>query len=134
MKVRHLSIALLTILTQCNPGNHSLLQGSWKTDSVYSYYNGFGFTRHEVEEEPLLHYKPDGNLTMTRGKETRSFFYEMPSGDTLIHRRPDKEILEKYVILKVDKDHLILKREMRPVFKGMNQERSEVRYYSRVSY
>ncbi len=134
MKACYLSIALLAILTGCNPGNHTLLQGSWKTDSVYSYYNGFGFTRHEVEEEPLLHYKPDGNLTMTRGKETRSFFYEIPDGDTLIHRRLDKEILEKYVILKVDKDHLILKREMRPVFGGINQERMEVRYFSRASY
>jgi hypothetical protein len=70
---------------------------------------------------------------MIRGKESRSFSYEMPTRDTLIHRNLDKEILETFIILKVDKDQLILKREMRPVFKGMNQERSEVRYFSRVS-
>ena len=134
MKVRHLSIALLAILTDCNPGNHTLLQGTWKIDSVYSYYNGFGFTRHEVEEEPLLHYKPEGNLTMTRGNETRSFFYEIPNGDTLIHRKSDKGILEKFIIVKLDKDRLILKREMRPVFGGINQERMELRYFSRVSH
>ena len=53
--------------------------------------------------------------------------------DTLIHRNLDKEILETFIILGLDKEKLILKKEMRPVFKGENQERSEVRYYSRVS-
>ena len=127
-------IAFVALFTQCGgPDNHLLLQGTWKTDSIYSYYNGFGFTRRGLEEEPLHHYEQEGRLRMTRGNESRSFFYDMRNGDTLIHRNLDKEILETFLILNLNTNRLVLKKEMRPIFGGIDQERSEVRYFSRVT-
>jgi hypothetical protein len=110
------------------------IEGTWKIDSIYTYYNGYGFTRHDVHEEPVHHYQPDGRLRMTKEKEFRFFFYDLPDEDTLVYRKLDKEMLEKFFIVKIDQRQLVLRKERPPVFGGGNQERYEIKYFSKVKF
>jgi len=50
----------------------------------------------------------------------------------LVHRNAKRNTFEKFIILKLDDEHLILKREMNPIFKGENQERYEIKYFSKA--
>lgn len=86
----------------------------------------------DVHAFPLLHFEPDGRLRMTLDKEFRYFQYEIPHPDTLTYKTQDGVIMEKNIILNVNQTHLVLKKELSPVFKGKNQYRYEVRYFSRV--
>jgi len=125
-------LVFVILLACCAPDKRELLQGSWKIDSVYSFYNGFGFTRTDTEEEPLQHYQPDGRLRMTREAEFRFFLYEMPTSDSLVHRSLDKKMLSKYQVVKLDHERMVLRKEMQPVFPGKGQVRYELKYFSRI--
>jgi hypothetical protein len=118
--------------TQQSSDKKELIIGSWKTDSVYTFYNGFGFTRKDTEEIPLQHYQADGKLKMTRDDESRFFFYSMPVTDSLIQKTLDNKNLGRYKIILLDENRLILKIAKSPLFTGKNQERFEVRYFSRI--
>jgi hypothetical protein len=132
MTVRILLIISAFILIRCDDNRKELLIGTWKTDSVYSYYNGFSLTKHDFEEEPTRRYLANGDLIMTRGSETRNFLYEIKNSDSLIHARTDRQPIEKFVILKVDHNQLVLRKDLIPVFEGKNQERYQIRYLSRI--
>jgi len=132
MNVRIAPLVFAIVLAGCAPDKRELLQGSWKIDSVHSYYNGFGYTRTDTEEEPLQHYQPDGRLRMTREAEFRFFIYEMPTSDSLVHRSLDKKMLSKYQIVQLDPERMVLKKELQPVFPGKGQVRYELRYFSRI--
>jgi hypothetical protein len=69
---------------------------------------------------------------MTRGTEFRFFFYEMPASDSLSHRSLDKKLLSKYQVVRLDAEHMVLRKEMQPVFPGKGQVRYELRYFSRI--
>jgi hypothetical protein len=122
-----------TALFQCaGPDRKVSLEGTWRMDSVYSYYNGFAFTRRNILDEPLHRYKSDGSLTMTLKEESRKFYFSIPVHDSLIHLAPDKSILEKFAIVTLNGHILSLRKTLNPVFKGPQQERYEVRYFSKV--
>ena len=120
-------------LVQCSGrDNMHSLEGTWRMDSVYSYYNGFTFTRKDIQDEPLQRYEPNGSLIMTLKEESRTFYFSMPVPDSLIHLAADKSVIDKFVIIRLDNDILALKKSLNPVFKGPQQERYEVRYFSKV--
>jgi hypothetical protein len=128
-------VFLFLFFIQCMRKDSSKwIEGTWKIDSIYTYYNGYGFTRHDVHEEPVHHYQPDGRLRMTKEKEFRFFFYDLPDEDTLVYRKLDKEMLEKFFIVKIDQRQLVLRKERPPVFGGGNQERYEIKYFSKVKF
>lgn len=126
-----LTFCILTILASCSNRTSEDLYGSWKLDSIHSVYNGFGHTSMDTEHFPLHHYKPEGQLSMTRGDETRYFVYELRS-DTLVHKTKDGSILDKSIIVSLSADLLTLKKELAPVFPGKGQSRYEIKYFSRV--
>jgi hypothetical protein len=126
-------LGLFLVIIQCSKqDNRSLLAGTWRTDSVYSYYNGFGFTQHDAPEEPLHRYDLDGSLTMILRNESRNFLYTMPAHDSLIHLTPENQILGKFQILKLSHKFMALKRLKKTVFTSDRQERYEIRYFSRA--
>lgn len=133
MRARLIFIGLTAFLLACGDvDKKNVLLGTWKTDSIYTFYNGFRFTRHDVQEEPLIHYQEDGKLMMTKNKESRFFSYQIQHWDSLVHRNLNDQVLEKFIIVKLNADQLILREELVPVFRGHNQERYELRYFSRV--
>ena len=128
-----IACGIVATLVQCSGrDNMHSLEGTWRMDSVYSYYNGFTFTRKDILDEPLQRYEPDGSLIMTLKEESRTFYFSMPVGDSLIHLSPDKSVLDKFDIINLDNDILALKKTLNPVFKGAQQQRYEVRYFSKV--
>lgn len=133
MKSVHILLGLTIIITQCSPADNKVsIIGSWKVDSIYTYYNGFGFTRRDVAGEPHLNYQTDGKLKMSKNKESRFFLFELPSQDTVFHRSLNHELLEKFLIQDLNVNRLILRKDLRPVFKGINQQRYEIRYLSKI--
>ncbi|MEO7992515.1 MAG: hypothetical protein ABI663_23390 [Chryseolinea sp.] len=131
MKITLILASLAFLILQCSSDVKTSILGSWKVDSVYTYYNGFSFTRKDIEEEPLLDYLQDGKLKMTKGEESRLFLFEIPNQDSLLHRNSDHSMLEKFFILKLSENQLIVRKEMNPVFRGNNQERYEIKYLSK---
>lgn len=128
-------MVMFVFLLQCNQhkANHKdLVLATWRTDSVYTFYNGFGFMYRDFDEEPLHRYEDDGSLKMLRGNESRTFLYTLPHEDTLVHRNQKRKSYEKFFILQLDEARLVLKKQMKPVFEGRNQERYEIRYLSKV--
>jgi hypothetical protein len=128
-----LLFAVSFMLMRCDrpPDTSLIVGGVWKTDSLYSYYNGFGSTRYDFEEEPHRSYSSDGVLTMTRGPETRSFRYEIKSNDTLLHYMNDGRVVDRFRVLKISKTGMVLRKELPPVFPGEGQMRYQVIYISK---
>jgi hypothetical protein len=126
-----ISALILITLQCCTVDKKSSIIGSWKVDSIYTYYNGFDFTRQDVGDEPILHYEADGQLKMTKQEESRSFLFDISIQDTLLHRTLDNKVFDKFFIQKLDRRQLILRKELRPVFKGVQQERYEIKFLSK---
>lgn len=120
------------LLANCSGKDLDDLNGTWRVDSIYNFYNGFDFTNKEVHALPLLHFEAEGQLRMTKDDETRLFLYELRSPDTVVYKTRDGRIMEKSVILTVSRELLALKKELPPVFKGKGQHRYEIKYFSRV--
>jgi hypothetical protein len=126
-----ISALILITMQYCTVDKNSSIIGSWKVDSIYTYYNGFDFTRQDVADEPILHYEADGQLRMTKQEESRSFLFNISVRDTLLHRTVDNKVFDKFFIQKLDRKQLILRKELRPVFKGTKQERYEIKFLSK---
>jgi hypothetical protein len=124
--------ALISVTIQCcTVDKKTSIIGSWKVDSIYTYYNGFDFTRQDVADEPILHYEADGRLRMTKQEESRSFLFDISDQDTLLHRNLNNKVFDKFFIEKLDKKQLIIRKELRPVFKSTKQERYEIKFLSK---
>lgn len=123
-------IIAMLLLAACRP-NPADLQGTWKIDSITTFYNGFTMTTVAAGDEPIQHYEPEGRLRMTKGTEFRYFLYELHS-DTLIHLTTEHKRIETFTIVKLDQSRLVLQMEKKPLFKEKNQRRYETRFFSRV--
>lgn len=128
-----LKVLILTILIAgCRQGIDPVkLTGTWKKDSVYRYYNGYGYTTSDFDEEPLHEYMPGQILKMKLKDEERSFAYEI-SGDSLFHFNDKTKRTDRFYVLKLNNEQLVLRKELNPVFPGNNQEHFEVQYLSRI--
>jgi hypothetical protein len=128
MKNKLLVVMIAIMCSHCQ-WEKSDLQGTWKLDSVYTYYNGFDMT--SPGKEPLYHFQDDGRLRMTQGTEFRFFVYEV-GNDSLSYHTLDDQLIDAFEILDVDDNKLILKKEKKVLFTEENQERFEIKYFSRV--
>ena len=126
-----LSIAAVLLLAGCRHYNTADLQGSWKIDSIRTFYNGFTMATAAAGDEPLQHYEPEGRLRMTQGTEFRYFLYELRD-DTLTQFTTEHQKLETFTVVQLDAGHLVLRKEKKPLFQGKEQQRYETRYYSKV--
>ncbi|PZR39606.1 MAG: hypothetical protein DI538_06510 [Azospira oryzae] len=124
-------VALLAVSCRKNFSTERLI-GSWRTDSVYSYDNGYGLTYRDLHEEPLQHYEQAGRVKMTMGSESRWFTYELIQPDSLIIRNQNNKPVNKYLLLKLDEQQLVVKKQKPLIFSGPGQERYEIRYLSKI--
>ena len=129
MKFHALVICITFLFTQCRTRNTNDLLGTWKVDSVYSFYNGFDMT--SPGQEPLYHFQPDGRLRMTQDKEFRYFMYTVQA-DSLTYSTLDDKRVDGLLIVTLNDQQLVLKKEKAPLFKSDRQERYEIKYFSRV--
>jgi hypothetical protein len=128
MKNRLLVVMIAVMYSQCH-WEKSDLHGTWKLDSVYTYYNGFDMT--SAGKEPLYHFQDDGRLRMTQGTEFRFFIYDV-GNDSLRYRTLDDQLIDAFAILDVDDRRLVLKKDKKVLFTEEGQQRFEIKYFSRV--
>jgi hypothetical protein len=130
MKYQILFVCSVMFFARCGTRNMSDLLGTWKVDSVYSYYNGFSMI--SASQEPLYHFQEDGQLRMTQNNEFRNFVYHV-QGDSLTYSTLDDKRVDGLLILTLNDQHLVLKKTKSHLFKGVNQERYEVKYFSKIN-
>ena len=68
---------------------------------------------------------------MTQDNEFRFFLYTV-QGDSLTYANLDDKRIDGLLILTLNDQQLVLKKEKGPLFKGDKQERYEIKYFSRV--
>lgn len=131
-KLSLLWVLAVILLVECKTESKIYLEGSWKIDSVQNFYNGFQMVSHDFGDAPLYHFQTDGRLRMTKDNEFRYFFYQVAE-DTLVVKTKTGTIVEKNYILSVDKQRLVLRKELSPLFTSQNQQRHTTTFFSRLT-
>jgi len=107
--------------------------GTWETDSVYTYYNGFEQTLGKSDGWPVYSYGQDGIMYEIMGElGEKSYLYEFIGNDSLgIH--PTSSGNESYYeIIRLNRNKMVLKKNKDPLFSGGNQQRFEIRYFTKT--
>ncbi|MGC3945159.1 MAG: hypothetical protein QM762_11710 [Chryseolinea sp.] len=131
--LRVLQIAIgLCLLYACTPADpHKEIQGTWKIDSVYTFYNGFGRMETTIVDLEEYTYLADGQVDVSWSGTTRNMRYDLSTQDTLKYFENQHEV-SRYQIVKLGEGRMVLRKDKPPLFSGGSQERYEVRYFSRV--
>ena len=126
--------AIFCLLTCESRRRSELIVGTWKIDSTYTYYNGFDFTQRESDGNWATYvYEKDGMMKEMKTGYFQHYFFELPSEDTLVVSAARGGENATFNILHLDAQHMTLKKSKNPVFPGGNQERYEIRYFSRIT-
>ncbi|MEJ1242455.1 lipocalin family protein [Chryseolinea sp. T2] len=122
----------LGLLCACSPKDpRQAIEGTWKIDSVFTFYNGFGSMETTIVDLEQYTYLPDGKVNVSWSGTTRTMLYDLSAQDTLKYIENNHEV-SRYQILKLGGDRLVLRKDKPPLFSGAKQERYEIRYFSRV--
>ncbi|AUD06669.1 hypothetical protein [Spirosoma pollinicola] len=129
-------IALLVLLmVGCQPKFRVTevdLKGAWKTDSIYSYTNGFVETKTvpKNSDEIIYEYDGFGTMTMRKEAEARPVRYQIINGDSMQYVGKTGTVLSSYRILHFEPGKLVLRKMNKPLFSGKNQLVYEIRRFS----
>lgn len=126
-------IPFLVILIGCEEEvQQSAILGSWKVDSIQTYYNQFTSLIPGDIDHPTYEYLEGNKIREQKEGDFREFIYEWPAPDSMIFRSPAGETIASFQVLHLSGDRMVLKLKMNPIFEGKGQERFEIRHYSRI--
>lgn len=132
MKKAFTAILLISLLTQCT-SKEKQIQGTWKTDSIANFVNGFSHTNNSQDEHwSNFEYNDKNEVFERRKAEFRQYNYRLVSSDSLVYLDSAGSFLNGYKILKLTEDQLILKKDQKPYLPGKNQKLYEIRFFSRI--
>ncbi len=130
-----LPLAFLALLVfGCHPTDppRDIILGDWKVDSTYSYYNGFARRQYrEGADWATYRFRPDSTLLEIKFGTHRDYRYSI-HGDTLFWDRESDRSGVHFRILALTPDRLVLRKDKPPLLPGTEQDRYEVRYFSRT--
>ena len=127
------AILLISILTRC-ASKEKQIQGTWKTDSISNFVNGFSHTNNSQDEHwSNFEYNDKQEVFERRKAEFRKYNYKLISRDSLVYLDSAGNFLNGYEILKLDENQLILKKDQKPYLPGKNQKLYEIRFFSKIS-
>lgn len=130
----YFTLLLMTLLAACQEGYQSEdLVGKWEVDSIYSYYNGFSYMASDNFIPTTYTYNEDGTLREEKFGGGRTIYYRFVDPDSLIYESADRTILGKFHIQKLNQNQLVLAKDKIPLFEGKEQERYEVRFFSKLT-
>lgn len=134
--MKYLFIAAIVFLTavSCDltPPEQKIL-GAWKVDSTYSYYNGFDMMeRKNGADWAVLLYEIDQTVKEIKYGTYQEHHYDFIGPDSLVFLTANGQIRSSYSILRLDERQLHLLKNKAPIFAGKQQQRYEIRYYSRT--
>jgi hypothetical protein len=127
-------IVFAIISTACQKGYETYeLIGKWGVDSIYTYYNGFSYMSTDNFIPATYTYAEDGTLQEEKLGGGRTIYYRLTAPDSLIYESADQTILGRYHIQKLDHHQLVLEKDKEPLFEGKEQQRYEVRFFSKLT-
>ncbi|OJV12933.1 MAG: hypothetical protein BGO21_04175 [Dyadobacter sp. 50-39] len=129
-----LVVLLASGLASCNLSSSThALEGTWRTDSIRNFVNGFSFTNNTFDEHwSTFEYGTDGVMTERKKEKFRKYRYLLPSADSLVYTDSTGHRLSSFRIVKLTNEQLILKKAQKPYLPGKNQELYEVRFFSKI--
>lgn len=129
-----MSILLGFLLVSCsNKPRKQWLIGSWKVDSVYSYYNGFSYWQKEEGHDWARYvYHPDGQMDEIKFDNPRHYRYLL-SNDTLYWESVSESGGGWFKVLQLKPQQMVLRKEKAPMFGDQTEERYEIRFFSRLA-
>lgn len=124
---------LISVLARC-VSKEKQIAGTWKTDSISNFVNGFTHTNDSQDEHwSHFEYTKEGAVFERRKKEFRKYSYKIVDPDSLVYLDSAGTYLSGYKILKLDDQQLVLKKQQKPYLPGKNQELYEVRFFSKIT-
>jgi hypothetical protein len=125
-------IALISLLIQCT-SREEKLNGTWQTDSISTFVNGFTHTNNAQDEHwSHFEYNNKGQVLERRKDEFRTYHYKILSADSLVYLDSAGSFLNGYKIIKLNDKQLVLKKNKHPYLSGKNQVLYEVRFFSKI--
>lgn len=108
------------------------LLGTWKTDSVYAYYNGFSYWQHhEGNDWASLKFKSDGTFEESKFNSPQRFHYALKE-DSIHWESKNTGQRGVFSIEKLKKNTLVLKKIKPSMFGDPADRRFEVRYFTKT--
>lgn len=133
MKKVIIALLFISTLTRC-VSREKQIQGTWKTDSILNFVNGFSHTNDSQDEHwSHFEYTKEGAIFERRKQEFRKYHYKLLKSDSLVYLDSAGSFLNGYKILKLDNDQLVLKKIQKPYLPGKNQELYEIRFFSKIN-
>ncbi|WP_229216521.1 hypothetical protein [Dyadobacter sp. 3J3] len=124
---------LMSVLTRC-VSKEKQIQGTWKTDSISNFVNGFTQVNNSQDEHwSHFEYTKEGAVFERRKQEFRKSNYKILKSDSLVYIDSAGTFLSGYKILKLDDHQLVLKKIQKPYLPGKNQQLYEVRFFSKIT-
>jgi hypothetical protein len=126
-------IALFSILllSSCDSSSDINLMGAWRLDSVYDYHNGFAYTNKTPYPSEVHVYQPDSTF-LRRGMGHENKYLFQVNENQLLIKETNGSPGAKLIIIRIDSTQLALKKEKNLIFPGKNQERFEIRFFTRI--
>lgn len=128
----HLLVSLcLVLLTSCTSQKDTSLTGSWKLDSIFYFDNGFTYTNKAPYPAEVHVYKEDSTFLRRGMGRENSFVFSLRNNELFI-RDTSNGSIAKFTILSSNKKTLTIRKEKSAIFAGKNQERYEIRFFTRL--
>lgn len=121
---------IAVFFSSCQSDAQSYLPGTWRIDSVYDYYNGFSYTNRNPTPKEVYDYRKDS--TVLRKGMGEQLLYRYSLQDSTLAIIASGRQIDQFVIIHIDDSLLVLKKDKRFLFPGNNQQRYEVRYFTKI--
>jgi len=110
------------------------LKGAWQSDSLYNFSNGYVFGKKIIknDDNTIFEYSDNNILYMRKYGEKRRFIYQILDRDSLIYVDTNQTFISGYKIIELTNERLVLKKRQPFLFPGKNQNRYDIRIFSRV--
>lgn len=137
MKIYLYNLLVVTILSilalSCTSSvDQKKLQGAWRMDSLYDFYNGFSFMNRNPQPAEVHVYKGEHTMLRRGMGHERKYYYTIKSNQIIVSDSLGASGVGIHLVLKLDSTQLVLKKENRPFFPGKNQVKYEIRYFTRI--
>lgn len=116
----------------CNSGvDQKKLQGAWKIDSLYDFYNGFTYMNRNPQPAEVHVYKGEHTMLRRGMGHERPYYYSIEGNQLMISDTLGAPA-SPHIVLRLDSNQLVLKKESAPLFPGEKQVRYVIRYFTKI--
>jgi hypothetical protein len=115
----------------CGSPVEDRLVGEWQLDSARYFYNNFENSSGGWHHKEIYEFTPTG-VAITRAVNSSISSQYLVKGNELIYLDDQGNPSDTHKILALTENNLVMKTEKQPLFKGPNQRRYEIRYFSKV--